>query len=51
MSIIENISIDPGITHTYTITFNYVMASYDQSSDMTKEFSGKLIIQEYILPY
>lgn len=42
-NLLTNVSIDPGETHNYTITFTYKhLDDVDQSADMGKSFSGRL---------
>ena len=45
-----NISIDPEITHEYTVTITFDDKKYDQSYNKNKTFTGKIGIQEYIVP-
>lgn len=45
--LLENVSIDSGETHNYTITFTYKhLSDVDQSADMGKSFSGRLGVIE-----
>ncbi|MEG0798862.1 MAG: hypothetical protein RR228_00330 [Bacilli bacterium] len=44
VSIINNISIDKGITHTYTLSVTYAEIEGNQGADMGKTFSGKIKI-------
>ena len=45
-----NISIGPKITHEYSITITFDDKKYDQSYNKNKTFTGKIGIQEYIVP-
>ena len=45
-----NISIDPQITHEYTVTIKFDDKNYDQNYNKNKSFKGKIGIQEYIAP-
>ena len=43
-----NISIEKGVTHTYTVIVNYKNSDdVDQSADMSKTLSGKIFIEKY----
>ena len=45
-----NISIDPNITHEYTITVKFDNKNYPQNGNMNRTFTGKIGIEEYIDP-
>ena len=45
-----NISIDPEITHEYSVTITFDDKNYDQSYNKNKSFKGKIGIQEYTAP-
>ena len=45
-----NISIDPQITHEYTVTIKFDDKNYDQNYNKNKSFKGKIGIQEYTAP-
>ncbi len=45
-----NISIDPNITHEYTVMVTFDNKSYDQNYNKKKSFTGKIGIQEYTAP-
>ena len=45
-----NISIDPEITHEYTVTIKFDDKNYNQNNNKNKTFTGKIGIQEYIAP-
>ena len=46
-TIAENISIEKGGTHNYTVIFKYLESTeVDQSADMGKKLSGKIFIEE-----
>ena len=45
-----NISIDPEITHEYTVTITFDDKNYDQNYNKNKTFTGKIGIQEYTAP-
>ena len=45
-----NISIDPKITHEYSVTITFDDKNYDQSYNKNKSFKGKIGIQEYTAP-
>ena len=42
-----NISIDPNITHEYTVTVKFDNKNYEQNYNKKKSFTGKIGIQEY----
>ncbi|MEG1995826.1 MAG: hypothetical protein RR255_05395 [Bacilli bacterium] len=46
LPVVKHININPGVTQTYTINFNYIDASFNQASDMEKVFNGKFKIEE-----
>ena len=45
-----NISIDPNITHEYTVTVKFDNKNYPQNGNMNRTFTGKIGIEEYIDP-
>ena len=45
-----NISIDPNITHEYTVTLKFDNKKYDQNYNKNKTFTGQIGIKEYIVP-
>ena len=45
-----NISIDPNITHEYTVTVTFDNKPYSQNDNLNKTFTGKIGIQEYTAP-
>ena len=45
-----NISIDPNITHEYTVTVTFDNKNYEQNYNKKKSFTGKIGIQEYTAP-
>ena len=45
-----NISIDPNITHEYTVTVTFDNKPYSQNDNLNKTFRGKIGIQEYTAP-
>ncbi len=45
-----NISIDPNITHEYTVTVKFDNKNYEQNYNKKKSFAGKIGIQEYTAP-
>ncbi len=50
MKIKKNISIEPNITHEYTIKVTFIDTGIVQNYNKNKSFSGKLGINEYNLP-
>ena len=46
----SNISIEPGITHVYTIKVTFIDTGEPQNYNKNKSFSGKLGIEEFELP-
>ena len=46
----NNISIDMGITHEYTVTVSFDNKNYLQNYNKKKTFSGKIDIKEYTAP-
>ena len=45
-----NISIDPNITHEYTVTLKFDNKNYKQNNNKNKTFTGQIGIKEYIAP-
>ena len=45
-----SISIDPNITHEYTVTVKFDNKNYEQNYNKKKSFTGKIGIQEYTAP-
>ena len=45
-----NISIDPNVTHEYTVTVTFDSKNYEQNYNKNKSFTGKIGIQEYVAP-
>ncbi len=45
-----NISIDPNITHEYTVTLKFDNKNYNQNNNKNKVFTGQIGIKEYIAP-
>ena len=45
-----NISIDPNITHEYTVTLKFDNKNYNQNNNKNKTFTGQIGIKEYISP-
>ena len=45
-----NISIDPNITHEYTVTLKFDNKNYNQNNNKNKTFTGQIGIKEYIAP-
>ena len=45
-----NISIDPNITHEYTVTLKFDNKNYNQNNNKNKTFRGQIGIKEYIEP-
>ena len=45
-----NISIDPNVTHEYTVTVTFDNKPYSQNDNLNKTFRGKIGIQEYTAP-
>ena len=45
-----NISIEPNITHEYTVTVKFDNKNYEQNYNKKKSFTGKIGIQEYTAP-
>ena len=45
-----NISIDPNITHEYTVTLKFDNKNYNQNNNKNKTFIGQIGIKEYIAP-
>ena len=43
----SNISIEPNITHEYTVTVKFDDKNYDQNYNKKKSFNGKIGIEEY----
>ena len=50
MKIKKNISIEPNITHEYTVKVTFIDTGIVQNYNKNKSFSGKLGINEYNLP-
>ena len=45
-----NISINPNVTHEYTVTVTFDNKPYSQNDNLNKTFRGKIGIQEYTAP-
>ena len=45
-----NISIEPNITHEYTVTLKFDNKNYNQNNNKNKTFTGQIGIKEYIVP-
>ena len=45
-----NISIEPNITHEYTVTLKFDNKNYNQNNNKSKTFTGQIGIKEYIVP-
>ncbi len=45
-----NISIDPEVTHEYTVTITFDDKNYNQNYNKNKTFTGKIGIQEFVVP-
>ncbi|MCI7332446.1 MAG: BspA family leucine-rich repeat surface protein [Mollicutes bacterium] len=45
-----NISIDPNITHEYTVTLKFDNKNYNQNNNKNETFRGQIGIKEYIEP-
>ena len=46
VNILSNITIQPGVIQTYTMTVTYKNENYDQSSDMGKQLLGKIEVRD-----